>query len=408
VTLPTGRWAPVADAGSRWRRRLEPWADVAVALAVLTLSLFPVIRAEECDCEHVPTWLYALVVAESLPLMLRRRYPFAVVMVVGPLGMVYGLANVVDPPVHYAALVAIYSAAAHASPLKARLTGVIAALSLGVVLIADDSADLEDIVVNYLIFATAWLLGDSARTRRERNAELEARAEQAERTRAAEADRAVVAERNRIAREMHDVVAHHVSMMVVQAEAGPVVVERDPQRAVAAFDAISATGKQALVEMRRLLGVLRESETGSERAPQPGLHELDALADRVRSAGLDVRVGRSGRPRELPPALDVSAFRLLQEALTNVVRHAGPARVDVRVDYRDDSLVIAVEDDGVGIAVEDDGVGSPLHQDLSGGHGLVAMRERVGLLGGTLTAGPRAGGGWRVEAVLPYDRVSAS
>lgn len=199
---------------------------------------------------------------------------------------------------------------------------------------------------------------------------------------------------------MHDVVAHHVSMMVVQAEAGPVAVERNPDRATAAFDSISATGKQALTEMRRLLGVLR-ADTDGLRAPQPGASQIPDLVSGVRAAGLDVDLEIRGPTRQLPPALDLSAYRLLQEALTNVLRHAGPARATVRIDYDPDGLRLEVTDDGIGAL----GVEQP---DGAAGHGLVAMRERVALVGGSLEVGPRAGGGWTVRAVLPLDPVPAS
>jgi signal transduction histidine kinase len=383
-----------------WRRRLEPLADPVIALAVLVLSLLPLLRAQDCGCRTVPTWGYALVGAQCVPLVWRRRWPFAMSIVSGLLAMGYGLSSLPDPPVPYAGLVALYSAAAHASRRLARLAGLVAAVGIGAVMIADwPNADFEDVTVNYLLFATAWLLGDSARSRRERAQQLEARAEQLERTRAAEAERAVAEERNRIAREMHDVVAHHVSMMVVQAEAGPVVVERDPRRAIEVFDAISATGKQALAEMRRLLGVLR-NDPAERLAPQPGADRIPDLVAGVRGAGLDVDLEIIGTVRDLPPGVDLSAYRLLQEALTNVVRHAGPARTTVRIEYADDALRLEVVDDGVGSLGTRPSPGA--------GHGLVAMRERVALVGGTLRVGPRPDGGWTMTAVLPVDRVPAS
>nr|WP_269204688.1 sensor histidine kinase [Motilibacter deserti] len=271
----------------------------------------------------------------------------------------------------------------------------IATAALAVALAVDARADAQDVVVNVLLFASAWLLGDSTRGRRERAARLEERAAQLERTRAAEAAAAVVAERNRIARELHDVVAHHVSLMVVQAEAGPVVVERDPARAVAAFDSISATGKAALVEMRRLLGVLR-SDVGPDApaaplAPQPGADRIDELVAGARAAGLDARLEVAGDVRPLPPAVDVSAYRLVQESLTNAVRHAGPARAVVRLAYEPECLAVEILDDGPGADSPTPGSGL----------GLVAMRERVAVVGGSLHAGPRDGDGWAVRARLP-------
>ena len=379
-------------------RRPDVWLDVGIALAVLLLSLLPLLNArnDPCGCASPPGWAYALVTVQSLVLVVRRRRPFAISLVAGALAFVYGLSELVDAPVSYAGLVALYTAAALAERRLARLAGVIAVVAIAVAIVADrEHADWQDLAVNYLVFATAWLLGDGARTRRERASEAEARAEAAERTRDAEARRAVADERNRIAREMHDVVAHHVSMMVVQAEAGPVVVERDPRRAVEAFDNISATGKQALAEMRRLLGVMRQDvprDHGDRLAPQPTLGQLAELVQAVRATGRDVRLEVSGEPAELGAATDLSAYRIVQEALTNAVRHAGPAAITVRVAYGTDDVAVEVVDDGVGTV---EGL-------TSGGHGLVAMQERAALVGGTVSAAPRPEGGWRVQARLPY------
>jgi signal transduction histidine kinase len=373
-----------------WRTRLEPLADVAVAAAVLLLSLLPLLSADDCGCE-VPSWAYGLVAAQSLPLVWRRRWPFTVALLTGLLTIAYGVSSLPDPPVAYAALVGLYSAAAYAMRRLAYTAGAIATLGIAVALVLDGpNADFVDLAVNYLVFATAWLLGDNTRTRRERAAQLEQQVRQAERDRELEARRAVVEERNRIAREMHDVVAHHVSLMVVQAEAGPLVVERDPAAAVRAFDTIGATGKQAMSEMRQLLGVLRDDQP-ADRTPQPGADQLPHLVDQVRAAGLPVDLDVGGEPRPLPPAVDLSLYRLVQEALTNVSRHAGPARARVHVHYDHDRLRVRIDDDGAG------GQQPP----RPGGHGLVAMRERITLVGGTLSVGAAPGGGWSVAATLP-------
>ncbi|MCW2607231.1 MAG: Signal transduction histidine kinase [Frankiales bacterium] len=338
----------------------------------------------------MPAWAYALVVAECLPLLWRRRQPFAVGLVVGLLTAAHGLATVPEPAVPFAGLVGLFSVAAYASRRLSVLAAGIAAVTIVVTLVLDRAgANAQDYTVTLLVFATAWLLGDSVRLRRERAAELEDRIEQAERLREVEAERVLAEERARIARELHDVVAHAVSLMVVQAEAGPVVVARDPARAVGAFDTISATGKQALTEMRRLLGVLRTDQAGP-LAPQPGLHRLDDLVVSFRDAGLPVELVVQGEPRPLPQGIDLSAYRILQEALTNVLKHAGPARAQVGVRYEPAAVVLTVEDDGLGAATS-----AP-----SGGNGLVGMRERAALLDGTVHAGP-AGDGWRVEAHLP-------
>ncbi len=380
------------------RARLERLFDVALAAAVLLLSLLPLLL-DDCDCDSVPAWAFVLVVAQAVPLVWRRRFPVVTSLLSGMLALTYGLSWLPDPPVPYAGLVGMYSVAAYASRGWAWAAAGIAAASIGIAMIVDPSADVQDVAVNFLVFAAAWLLGDGTRARRERAGEAEQRAVQAERTRTAEAERAVVAERNRIAREMHDVVAHHVSLMVVQAEAGAVAVQRDPEHVVDAFDRVSATGRKALAEMRLLLGVLRADETAA-RAPQPGLDRLTELVDGVRATGLVVELAVEGESRPLPPTVDLSAYRLLQEALTNVSRHARAEQVQVRVVYAADALLLEVVDDGHG--------GEP--DPTGGGNGLVAMRERVTLVGGSLEVGPRPDvAGWRVAARLPTtdDRVAA-
>jgi signal transduction histidine kinase len=372
-----------------WLDRHPRPADAAVALVVLAVSLQPLVQQLDCGCGAPPAWGYALVAVQCLPLVWRRRWPFLIGILVGLLTAVHALTSLPDPAVPFAGLVAVYTVAAHASRRLSLLTAGLTAVVLTSVLLIDlDRADAEDFLVNYLVFATAWLLGDGARARRDRAAELEARIAQSERLRAVEADRVLAEERTRIAREMHDVVAHAVSLMVVQAEAGPVVVHRDPDRAVGVFDSISTTGKSALVEMRRLLGVLRTESP--ELAPQPGLAALPELVARCRDADLAVELRLEGEERPLPPGADLAAYRVVQEALTNVLKHAGPASAEVTVRFDADAVLLQVRDDGAG------GVDAG-----TGGNGLVGMRERAAVLGGTLTAGPAEGGGWLVEARLP-------
>lgn len=389
----------LAQAWARWRPRLQPLFDPLLAVAVLALSLQPLLReVDNCLCEPPPAWAYALVAAQCAPLVVRRRWPFVASLVVGLLTAAYGLTDLPDPAIPYAGVVAFYTVAAHASRLQARAAAGIAAVVIAVVFVIDwGAADLEDLAVIVLVFATAWLLGDGARTRRERAAELEERAATLERSRAAEAEAAVVAERNRIARDMHDVVAHHVSTMVVLAEAGPVAVGRDSVAATAAFDQIGTAGKQALAEMRRLLGVLR-ADAEAPLTPQPGAEAIPDLVEGVRAAGMDVHLAVTGDPSDLPGAVDTSAYRLVQEALTNALRHAGPAHVRVEVRYAPDGLEVSVVDDGLG--------GGPL-PDQGAGHGLTAMAERVAYVGGSLDVGPRPEGGWAVRAHLPTAGVEA-
>lgn len=249
-------------------------------------------------------------------------------------------------------------------------------------------------------FALAWVLGDSIRTRRAYFAQLEERAARLEKEREAQAKVAVAAERARIARELHDVVAHNVSVMVVQADGAAYVLDAAPDQARKALETISSTGRQALAEMRRLLGVLRtgEHQEAGEYVPQPGLQQIEDLVEQCRESGLPVDFKVEGTSRELPRGVELTAYRIVQEALTNTRKHGGPnAGASVRLVYFDD---------GLGLLVEDDGKGAPHELYEEGGfdgqgHGLIGMRERVGMVGGTLDAGPRPGGGFRISALLP-------
>jgi signal transduction histidine kinase len=316
-------------------------------------------------------------------------------------------------------VVGMYSVAAWGSRRAALLAGGVAVVVVVVVLTLPRSdADVVDAAFVSLALAGAWVLGDRARVQRALTAELQERAVRLERERAEEARRAVATERARIARELHDVVAHHVSMMVVQAEAGPVAVERDPARAAGAFEAIAATGRQALVEMRRLLGVLRgdgDGEGTASLAPQPGLADVRSLVEQVGRTGLRVELVVEGTQAPLPAGVDLSAYRIVQEALTNVVKHSGSSRARIRVRYGADDLRLEIRDEGPAGNGDGNGLGSasgrrPRDADpqLRGSadrqdrrSGLVGMRERVGLFGGELTVGPGPDGGFTVAARLP-------
>ncbi|MEU3722797.1 sensor histidine kinase [Streptomyces sp. NPDC031705] len=252
-------------------------------------------------------------------------------------------------------------------------------------------------------FALAWVMGDSLRTRRAYYAQLVERNQRLEKEREAQAKVAVAAERARIARELHDVVAHNVSVMVVQADGAAYVMDVAPEQAKEALQTISGTGRQALAEMRRLLGVLRtgEPQESEDYVPQPDVEQIEVLVEQVRAAGLTVDFAVEGAPRRLPSGVELTAYRIVQEALTNTRKHGGPdARASVRLVYFDDGLGLLVEDDGRGAAHE-------LYEDGGAdgaGHGLIGMRERIGMVGGTLDAGPRPGGGFRISALLPLKK----
>jgi signal transduction histidine kinase len=245
--------------------------------------------------------------------------------------------------------------------------------------------------------AAAWLLGHFAHNYRAYAARLEERTAELERAREELARRAVTEERLRLARELHDVVAHAMSVIAVQSGVGTHVADTQPKEAAKALVAIEATSRTALTELRRLLGVLRqENEPQGALAPVPGLGDLDSLLAEAGKAGLAVRLQVHGTRPPLPAGVDLSAYRIIQEALTNVVKHAGPARAQVVIGYRDQEIRVEVTDDGRGTvtSVSDGRVGT--------GHGLIGMRERVQAFGGDLEAGPRPGGGFRVAARLPF------
>jgi signal transduction histidine kinase len=239
-----------------------------------------------------------------------------------------------------------------------------------------------------LLFGIAWVVGDNLGTRRAYTHELELRAERLEREQQAEAARAVAEEQARIARELHDVIAHNVSVIVVHAAAGRDAFDERPQRAREALETIEATGRSALAELRRLLNAVRDRNPDYE--PQPGLAGLPSLIDRVRASGLEVALHIQGAPTPLPAAVELSAYRVVQEALTNTLKHAVASRVDVRLRYSTRELGVEVRDNG---RATGNGVGT--------GSGLIGMRERVAAFGGTLSAGAAAGGGFAVDARFP-------
>ncbi|GAA4977550.1 sensor histidine kinase [Yinghuangia aomiensis] len=250
-----------------------------------------------------------------------------------------------------------------------------------------------------VLLIIAWVLGDSMRVKRAYYAELEGRAARLERERDAHAQVAAAAERARIARELHDVVAHNVSVMVVQADGAAYAIDGAPDRARDALGTIASTGREALAEMRRLLGVLRSESENRPYTPQPGVDQLGDLVDRVRDAGLSVELKITGVPVPLAQGVALAAYRIVQEALTNTRKHAGPtANAAVHLAYREDGLAMTITDDGRGADAPGDGMG----------HGLVGMRERVAMLGGRIDTGPAPDGGWRVHAQLPYAPDSAA
>jgi signal transduction histidine kinase len=339
---------------------------------------------------------YALVLLHTLPLAARRRFPGTVLGTSVASGLAVLALGMFPEVLGPAILVAVYSVAAYGDRWVS-LAGL-AAAELGAAaapLPQPVRQEVPTVVGNGLIIGAAWLLGHFVGVRRAYTARLEQTAE-LERARAEQARRAVAEERLRLARELHDVVAHSISVIAVQSGVGAHVAKTQPEEAAKALAAIEATSRAALTELRRLLGVLRqEGEPQGSLAPVPGLADLDGLLAEVAKAGLGVRLRVEGTPSPLPAGVDLSAYRIVQEALTNVVKHAGPARAQVVVGYGDRDVTVEVTDDGRGVAAPTgDG-------QARVGHGLIGMRERVAVFGGDLEAGPRPGGGFRVAARLP-------
>ncbi|WP_416975177.1 sensor histidine kinase [Streptomyces sp. 4F14] len=345
------------------------------------------------------------VAALSLVVALRRRLPEAMLVLAAAAGCAQLVLGVGVNAADFAMLMIVYTVAAVGSRWASWLAlgmGVCAATAAQLRWPDDSSAGGNVVTVVFLTvpFLLAWVLGDSMRTRRAYLAQLEERAARLEREREAQAKVAVAAERARIARELHDVVAHNVSVMVVQADGAAYVLDAAPDQAKKALETISSTGRQALAEMRRLLGVLRTGEhrEGGEYVPQPDVEQIEDLVQQCRGSGLPVDFKVEGTARPLPSGVELTAYRIVQEALTNTRKHGGPnAGASVRLVYFDD---------GLGLLVEDDGQGAPHELYEEGGadgqgHGLIGMRERVGMVGGTLDAGPRPGGGFRISVLLP-------
>ena len=388
------------------------------------MSLVALVYAwRECDGDCDPGGAaVVLVLVTTLPLVWRRRRPLAVALTTGLATAAYGFAHYPDlaMPIAIGGVVGMYSVAAWGGRRAALLSGAVAAVVVAVVMtLPRADADVVDAAFVSLSLAGAWVLGDRARVQRALTAELQERAARLERDRAEDARRAVASERARIARELHDVVAHHVSMMVVQAEAGPVAVATQPARAAGAFEAIAATGRQALVEMRRLLGVLRgDGDQAPSLAPQPGLAEVPSLVEQVGRAGLRVELVVEGTEAALPPGIDLSAYRIVQEALTNAVKHSGSGRARVLVRYGQDALILQVHNEAADPPAARNGVeppsaaagpfrpaDSPVGDRQVRRSGLVGMRERVHLFGGEFHAGPGPGGGFTVDARIPIGTV---
>ncbi|RPE41859.1 signal transduction histidine kinase [Streptomyces sp. Ag109_O5-1] len=388
-------------------RRHPTWVDSFWAVVLFGLSGVSAWRLSRGGDVHGSTAaMMAVAVVMSVVVALRRRFPEPMLLLAAATGLAQLVLDVETTVANFAMLVIVCTVAAIGARWASRfaLYGGLCAAPLAQIRWPVGEAGFAGHVAIVLFqavpFVLAWVLGDSMRTRRAYFAQLEERAARLEKEREAQAKVAVAAERARIARELHDVVAHNVSVMVVQADGAAYVLDAAPDQAKKALETISSTGRQALAEMRRLLGVLRtgEHKEVGEYVPQPDVEQIDELIEQCRTSGLPVDFKVEGTPRPLPSGVELTAYRIVQEALTNTRKHGGPnAGASVRLVYFDD---------GLGLLVEDDGKGAPHEMYEEGGadgqgHGLIGMRERVGMVGGTLDAGPRPGGGFRISALLP-------
>jgi signal transduction histidine kinase len=337
----------------------------------------------------------------TLPLLARRRAPLAV------LGAMLALASAISfvdgrlVPYSFFTFLSALTVCFLLGMLDDRrqaLAGLAMGLAMGLIVTRNDpEASFDDYLFLSIIFSIVWIAGFALGRKLEEAREAELRARRAERERENQARAAVAEERRRIARELHDVVAHSVSVMTVQAGGVRRLLLPEQEREREALLAIEETGRTALAEMRRLLGILRGANELPSLAPQPGMATLGSLVEQVREAGLPVEYRVEGEPVELPPGIDLSAYRIVQEALTNALKYAGPAEARVFVRYRTTRLELEIENDGP----------AEVNGDAAGGQGLVGMQQRVELFGGQLDAGPQPGGrGYRVTATLPLAEMA--
>jgi signal transduction histidine kinase len=384
------------DTPTRWDRlrRVDPlvW-DSLLAAALLGLGVLGATfggNAPDGSARATPgPEAYVLLVLGCVPLVFRRRRPVTVLTLVGAATAALA-AQETGADLALSLVVASFTAAAHVERRRFQRAvvpiAVVAAVA-SLLLAFPDTNWVELLIGTTFSAGLPMLFGRIVHNRRRRIVVDRERA----------AHDAVIDERARIARELHDAVAHAMSVMVVQAGAARTVIDRDPDAARSAMARVEETGREGLTEMRRLIGILTDPGTGADRAPQPGLAQLEALLETIRGAGVPVEAVTRGQPRPLPPSADLTAYRVVQEALTNVVKHAGGAHARVLLDWNPDALVIEVADDGRGGDA-----------DVSGGHGLghglIGMRERVALYGGSLETGGRPGGGFAVQVRLPLGK----
>lgn len=423
----TGAGTPEPD-GNSPRRALRPswlgdvvWAALVFLLSVATMVAFAGTEDAYLGVIYRQADAFGVLICLALAVgVLVRRYiplPAAVLVAVG--SYLTGLLGYGSIGPTVAMLVVVYAAGVYGlfgPGLLAMLIVLLSSLAYSFTAGMPEDPQYQSgmyisLGSSVLAVAGAWAVGLAIRRRRVYTRELEARANRLERTREAEVRAALAEERARIARELHDVVAHHVSVMTVQAAGARRSLRRDPERSEQALSAIETTGRSAMIDMRRIVGVLRLSEIAgeepAERAPQPEVADLEELRDIISSAGLPIELNVNGEIDQLPTGLAITVFRIVQEALTNIMKHAGPSTARVSIRCGTHQVVVQVIDDGQGDGQTDgqrEGQGDDaIERRNRPGHGLLGMRERVALYGGTLHVGPRPGGGFEVRARIPLD-----
>ncbi|HEY3903372.1 MAG TPA: sensor histidine kinase [Streptosporangiaceae bacterium] len=407
----SNRLLAARDAQRGWTRRHPRATDAVLAAVVLLVSLPPFTALTGGT-----SLTFALVILVVVPLAWRRRWPFAVLLVIMVPTVVQLLTN--RPVTDFLAfLIIFYTITACSRPrlvlvsillLEAGVVvGVTQIRAVGIPAGHTAPSAVHGVVVWALasgLLAIAGLLGYYVRTNRQAQAAAIAeQAEQAERERQQQAQLAASAERARIAREMHDIVAHNIAVMIALADGAAYTAKNDPDQAVELMGQVSTTGRTALTEMRRLLGVLRQPAE-SEQGPQPTLADLDKMLGTFRAAGLAVELTVAGEPFPLPPSAQLAVYRMITEALTNTLKHAAGSTATVCLEYRDGEIELEVSDDGAGRGRSG---GRPGPAGVHGGHGITGMRERAAVFGGQVSAGPRSGGGWRVRTTLHVEKESA-
>ncbi len=383
------------------------WIDGVAAAALLAVALVQIWTSAPAGGRLVAT---AVTVAVALGVAVRRRWlPWALCLVVAAVAArlaVAGIHGAQEPSGVQGSLMGLllfYGAGAYLEGPAALM-----ALVMGVAITSVDAASVPGAVASNLVWddlviaGLPWFVGHVVRDRGARARAARERAERLDSEHEMHMRVAALAERTRLAREIHDVIAHSVSVMVIQAGGARAVMDADPLRAEEALRFVERAGREALAEMRRLLGVLGEGKAMRELAPQPGIEDLDGLIGRARQAGLAASMSVTGQPVTVPPGLSLCAYRVVQEALTNTIKHAGARRADVTVRWRADALELEVADDG-----RSDESASALG-DSGGGHGIIGMRERAALHGGHVEIGPRPGGGFAVRARIPLDAVAVA